>query len=99
MPETPEQRMIRDVGEKQQRMLRARHERKSLWSAIAVLGVIGWSVVIPTLIGVAAGVWLDRHYPEPFSWAVSLLIAGLAVGCASAWLRVRDDAAMRRRNR
>jgi len=91
MRETPEQRMIRGVGEKQRRMLRARGERTGLWSAIAILGVIGWSVVIPTLIGVAAGVWLDRRWPEPFSWAITLLIAGLAIGCASAWLRIRED--------
>lgn len=91
MPETPEQRMIRDVAAKQKRMLRARRERKGAWSAIAILGVIGWSVVMPTLAGVAAGIWLDNHYPETFSWTVSLLIAGLALGCGNAWLRIRED--------
>lgn len=91
MRETPEQRMIREVGERQQRILRASHERNGIWSAIAILGVIGWSVVIPTLIGVAAGVWLDRRWPEPFSWAITLLITGLAIGCVSAWLRIRED--------
>ena len=55
--------MLRDVAAKQERMLRARSERKNNWRAIAILGVIGWSVVVPTLVGVAAGIWLDRRYP------------------------------------
>ncbi|HUA82865.1 MAG TPA: AtpZ/AtpI family protein [Bryobacteraceae bacterium] len=91
MPETPEQRMIHDVGAKQERMLRARRERRNWWGAIAIVGVIGWSVVVPTLAGVAVGAWLDRHYPQSFSWTVSLLIAGLAIGCATAWLRIKED--------
>jgi len=91
MAETPEQKMLRDVAQKQQRMLRARAERKNNWRAIAILGVIGWSVVIPTLVGVAAGIWLDQHYPVRFSWAVALLMLGLVVGCASAWFRIRED--------
>lgn len=91
MPETPEQRMLRDVGAKQDRMLRARKEKTGNWRAIAILGVVGWSVVIPTLIGVAVGAWIDHRWPSRFSWAVMLLIAGLAIGCVSAWLRIRED--------
>lgn len=30
-----------------------------------MFGIIGWAVAIPTLIGVAVGIWLDRHYPSP----------------------------------
>lgn len=91
MPDTPQQRMIRDVGAKQGRMLRARGETKGNWSAISIVGVVGWSVVVPTLIGVALGAWVDHRWPSRFSWTVMLLITGLAVGCAGAWLRIRED--------
>jgi len=91
MPETPEQRMIRDVGAKQQRMLRARGRKEGNWSALSILGVIGWSVVVPTLAGIAAGAWIDRRWPSRFSWTVMLLVIGLALGCVTAWRRVRED--------
>lgn len=90
MPE-PENRMLHDVASKQQRMLRARSERTNNWRMISILGVIGWSVVVPALAGVGLGLWLDRRWPEPFSWTVTLLIAGLMVGCVSAWFRIRED--------
>lgn len=91
MSETPEQKMLREVAAKQQRMLRARREKKGNWSALAILGVVGWSVVAPMLLGVALGIWLDRHWPAPFSWSVTLLLAGLVIGCITAWRRIRED--------
>jgi ATP synthase protein I len=91
MAERPEDRMVRNVGEKQDRMLRARGRSGGNWSAIAVLGVIGWSVVVPTLGGIALGVWLDRTWPSRVSWTVTLLLIGLVAGCANAWLRVREN--------
>lgn len=90
-PERPEEKMLRDVAAKQERMLRARRERGNNWRAIAILGVIGWSVVVPTLVGVAVGIWLDQRFPMRFSWAVALLLLGLVVGCTSAWFRIRED--------
>jgi ATP synthase protein I len=50
-----------------------------------MLGVIGWSVAIPTLIGLALGIWIDTNWPGPFSWTLMLLLGGLALGCLSAW--------------
>ena len=91
MSETPQERMIRDVGVKQERMLRARRENKTGWSALAILGVIGWSIVAPTLAGVALGVWIDRRWPGRISWAVTLLVAGLLLGCVMAWRRIREE--------
>lgn len=91
MSETPQQRMVRDVGAKQERMLRARNDKSGNWRAISILGVVGWSVVVPTLIGAVLGAWIDHRWPSRLSWAVTLLIAGLATGCLSAWLRIRED--------
>ncbi len=83
--------MLRDVEKKQQRMLRAREEKKGNWSALATLGVIGWSVVAPTLAGLAIGLWIDRAWPGRVSWSVTLLVLGLVVGCVIAWQRIGED--------
>jgi ATP synthase protein I len=50
-----------------------------------MMGLIGWSVAIPTVFGAALGIWLDRHYPGGRSWTLALLVAGLAIGCWNAW--------------
>jgi ATP synthase protein I len=48
-------------------------------------GLIGWSVAIPTLLGVLLGVWLDERHPVSYSWTLTLLFAGLILGCFNAW--------------
>ena len=83
------ERMIRQVGSTQDRMVRARSQENSFWSSVAILGVVGWSVALPTLVGVAAGLWIDHHWPSRFSWTLMLLVAGLILGCANAWLHVK----------
>ena len=47
--------------------------------------MIGWSVTIPTLIGVALGIWIDRHEPSKYSWTLMLMLIGLVIGCLNAW--------------
>ncbi|EKD35154.1 MAG: hypothetical protein ACD_75C02030G0003 [uncultured bacterium] len=50
-----------------------------------MMGLIGWSVAVPTLLGAALGVWLDRRFPVPYSWTLTLLLIGLLLGCLIAW--------------
>jgi ATP synthase protein I len=85
------ERLVREVESRQQRMISARSRRGGDWDSIAILGTIGWSVVAPTLVGVALGVWIDHHWPSRFSWALILMISGLMLGSANAWLRIRRD--------
>lgn len=81
--------MLREVGVKQSRMLKARAEKDSFWSSMGVLGVVGWSVVLPTLLGIGLGVFLDRRWPGRISWTITLLFAGLMLGCVNAWIQLR----------
>ena len=54
-------------------------------------GLVGWSVTIPTLIGAALGMWVDKHYPSPYSWTLMLLFMGLIIGCLNAWQWVHSE--------
>lgn len=83
------ERMIREVGEKQERIARAKGRKDGVWSSLAMLGVVGWSGVLPTLLGVALGVWIDRRWPSRVSWVLTLLSVGLVVGCINAWFHIR----------
>lgn len=56
-----------------------------LWFGLGMMGLIGWSVVVPTLLGAALGSWLDSRYQMDISWTLTLLFIGLVVGCLNAW--------------
>jgi ATP synthase protein I len=82
------------VGEKETRKLRARrHKDRSIWFGLGTFGVVGWSVVVPTLLGLFAGIWLDRNLPSPFSWTLMLFWAGccLAVTTPGAGCTLKAD--------
>ena len=85
----------RKVGANEARKLRAKRTQ-TVWSGLGMMGLIGWSVAIPTLLGAALGIWLDERYPGSRSWTLALLIAGLCIGCANAWHWVaREGRALR----
>ena len=78
------------------RRQRARRERwrregeRPLGHNLALIGVLGWLVVTPTLIGIFIGRWLDRAVDGGIFWTVSLLFAGVCLGCWLAWKRVNE---------
>lgn len=74
------------VKSKVQRKLAAqRQHTPGVWFGLGMMGLIGWSVAVPTLLGAALGLWLDLHYPRAYSWTLALLVAGLTIGCWNAW--------------
>ena len=85
------------VGAKASRKLKARRSgTPGVWFGLGMMGLIGWSVVVPTLLGAALGLWLDQRYPGGRTWTLALLMAGLTIGCLNAWHWVsKEDQAMR----
>ena len=82
----PKPSLSQAVGAKAARKLKARrNSAQGVWFGLGMMGLIGWSVVIPTLLGAALGIWLDSHYPGEHPWTLALLVAGLAIGCLNAW--------------
>ncbi|KJS18421.1 MAG: ATPase F0F1 [Peptococcaceae bacterium BRH_c4b] len=79
------------IGKKENRKIRARQQQGSVWFGLGMLGMIGWSVAIPTLLGIALGVWIDGKWPGRFSWTLMLLVGGLMMGCANAWYWVEKE--------
>jgi ATP synthase protein I len=96
-PMKPKRSLSEAVGVKAVRKLKARREsHTSVWFGLGMMGLIGWSVAIPTLLGAALGLWLDKNYSGKHAWTLALLVAGLAIGCFNAWHWVaNEDEAMR----
>lgn len=103
MSDTPTERpkpgttLAAQIGAKAARKLAARRDPSDgIWFGLGMMGVIGWSVAIPTVLGAALGFWLDTRHPGSHSWTLALLVAGLAIGCLNAWHWVaKEDKAMR----
>jgi ATP synthase protein I len=93
----PQPSLGQTVGAKASRKIKARRDAAhGVWSGLGMMGLIGWGVAIPTLLGAALGLWLDRRYPGQHPWTLALLVAGLVIGCLNAWRWVaKEDEAMR----
>jgi ATP synthase protein I len=84
------------IGAKAARKLKARKSTQGVWFGLGMMGLIGWSVVVPTLLGAALGLWLDNHHPGKHAWTLALMVIGLAIGCVNAWYWVaQQEKAMR----
>ena len=83
---------IEKIRRKEKRKLRAQSKKdQAIWFGLGLFGVIGWSVMVPTLIGIAVGIWADRRWPGNISWTLTFLFAGIILGCLNAWYWVEKE--------
>jgi ATP synthase protein I len=83
---------IETIARKALRMEQSRKRRTlSAWLGLGMFGMVGWSVAVPVIVGVALGMWIDARWPGETSWTLSLLLGGFAVGCLNAWYWVQRE--------
>lgn len=79
----------RRIKVKATRKLQARQgqgrDKETAWSGLTMIGLVGWGISVPTLLGAALGIWLDRQFKGEHSWTLTLLFIGLLIGCLNAW--------------
>lgn len=98
-PENAEKAFADSIGRSATRKITARHEpRNTVWQGVGLMGMVGWSVAVPTLLGAFFGRWLDSRAAEggSRSWTLVMLAAGVAVGCVNAWRWVARESARNR---
>jgi ATP synthase protein I len=81
------------VAEKEKRKLKLlRDNKQSVWFGLGMFGMIGWSVAVPTLLGAVLGIWLDKNYPQSFSWTLTFIVLGIVSGgfIAANWISKED---------
>ncbi len=87
-----EQEFSEHIGKKAARKDLARRVRdEQIWSGLGLFGLVGWSVTVPTLLGLALGIWIDTRWPGQISWTLTLMIAGLIVGSLNAWFWIEQE--------
>lgn len=85
VPEEPDLLVteVRRRGERHGRWLRG--GEFTVARRLAQIGVLGWIIVVPMLLGMFAGRWLDERFGSGLFWTAPLLMLGAALGCWSAW--------------
>ena len=79
------------ISRKSDRKIKARKEAKNIWLGLGMFGMVGWSVAIPSLLGIGLGIWIDTHSQSKYSWTLMLLIIGVALGCFNAWYWISKE--------
>lgn len=94
-----ENQFSRKIGQKERLKLKAQNQNNgSVWMSLGMFGMVGWSVAVPALLGAALGIWLDKKYPESFSWTLTFLTTGLFAGCLIAWNWINKEHKAMNRN-
>lgn len=80
------------IARKARRMAKARKRApRSAWMGLGMFGMVGWAIAVPTVAGVALGLFIDARWPGGMSWTLALLLAGVALGCLNAWYWVQRE--------
>jgi ATP synthase protein I len=95
-PEDPKsggkEQFSEQVSQRAARKQRAREQnRRTAWFGLGMFGLVGWSVAVPSLMGIALGLWLDARWPGRPSWTLTFLIIGVVLGCLNAWYWVKQE--------
>lgn len=86
------ERLVARIKAQEERKQRARRRKADgIWFGVGTFGMVGWSIAIPTLLGIALGLWLDAQSFGRVSWALTLMIGGVILGCLNAWYWVSRE--------
>lgn len=77
--------LLRSVHRAQQRRLQQREDEPSVMRFVGQIGVLGWVIVVPILIGLFIGRWIDLKFGTGIFWSAPLMLVGVCIGCWSAW--------------
>ncbi len=57
----------------------------SLGTRLGQIGILGWTIVTPTLLALFLGRWLDRSFATGIFFSAPAIMIGAAIGFWSAW--------------
>lgn len=68
-----------------------RHGEPTLLRQLSAVGVLGWIIVVPMLLGLALGRWLDHRLASGITFTAALLLVGVVAGGWSAWRWIHEQ--------
>ena len=81
---------IRDELLRKAEQMKLRPQQK--WSgSFGMIASLGGVIIVPILLGIWCGEYLDEHLPQRFSWRLSLLFLGFAWGILNAYMWIKAE--------
>jgi len=85
-------KMLRAVRTREDRRQQWEKEgERPLWKNLSMIGALGWLIVIPTLIGVFLGRWLDKAFGSGIMFSGALIFLGVLLGFYLVWQRITRE--------
>lgn len=85
-----EEELLEEIKKQSEKKIKAKEEGSEIMFGLGLFGIVGWSIAIPTVIGIALGVYLDKKFTQSFSWTITLLFAGVIMGSFNAWRWIQE---------
>lgn len=85
-----EEELLEEIRKQSEKKIKAKEEGSEVMFGLGLFGIVGWSIAIPTLLGIALGIYLDKRFTQSFSWTITLLFAGVILGAFNAWHWVQE---------
>ena len=66
---------------------------QNISAGFGMIAALGGVIILPIVLGLWAGIFLDTHYPISFSWRVSLTFCGFVWGMINAyfWIKIENE--------
>jgi ATP synthase protein I len=62
-------------------MLKNKNQKEiNVWQNLGQVWDLAWVTIVPIILGVFLGQYLDHNHPAGFSWTLSLLVLGAFMG-------------------
>ncbi len=87
---TPEEKLMDKISSDAEKKIDARKRGKEIMFGLGIFGIVGFSIAIPTLLGILLGNYLDKRTDSSVSFTITFLFLGLLVGCVNAWRWVKE---------
>jgi ATP synthase protein I len=82
-PSDPLAEAARRAAEREEEI--RRNPEPSLGARLGQIGILGWTIVLPALMGLALGRWLDQKFASGVFYSAPLVMLGAGLGLWLAW--------------
>ena len=68
-------------------------KEQNIGVSFGFVAALGGVIIVPILLGIWGGTFLDKHYPVHFSWRLSLIFCGFVWGMINAffWIKIEEE--------
>lgn len=87
---SPEEELLEKIERDSLKKIKAEEEGPEIMFGLGLFGIVGWSIAVPTLLGIFLGIFLDNRFTQGFSWTLTLLFAGVVMGSLNAWHWIKE---------